>query len=199
MPDGGLGYLKERLTAFFPNLEAAIAGIRDLREVQVIPSYYLLAERWVADGAALLGDAIHCVNPARGQGMNLAIADAWELAEVLAGALAAGRTDARALAAYAARRRRHVEYIQKEGDRTRRFLLATHPLMARLRDRVFRNMPRAPRAIRRLTAVLAGVEPPPSPAEDLLLLAAFTFPWVDRLVPAGGRTTVSPPGTGTPG
>jgi 2-polyprenyl-6-methoxyphenol hydroxylase-like FAD-dependent oxidoreductase len=42
------------------------------------------ASRWVEPGFALLGDAAHTVHPLAGQGLNLGLADAAELARVLA-------------------------------------------------------------------------------------------------------------------
>ncbi|MDB4897592.1 MAG: hypothetical protein JWN15_3854, partial [Firmicutes bacterium] len=48
-PDGGLAHLKERLGLYFPVLRPEIAGIDFLHAVQVIPSYYLMDERWVTD------------------------------------------------------------------------------------------------------------------------------------------------------
>ena len=45
------------------------------------------ARSYVRDGAALMGDAVHPVTPAGGQGANMSVADAMVLAEVLVEAL----------------------------------------------------------------------------------------------------------------
>lgn len=66
------------------------------------------ASRYVARGAALIGDAVHVTNPTAGQGMTMAIEDAAALARHVGPALAAGGHPAQldaALSAY--ERERH--------------------------------------------------------------------------------------------
>jgi 2-polyprenyl-6-methoxyphenol hydroxylase-like FAD-dependent oxidoreductase len=49
------------------------------------PLQLALADRWCGPGWALAGDAAHNVHPLAGQGLNLGLADAGELAQVLHG------------------------------------------------------------------------------------------------------------------
>lgn len=53
--------------------------------VMAWPLQLARAERWVGPGWALAGDAAHTVHPLAGQGLNLGLADARELARVIAG------------------------------------------------------------------------------------------------------------------
>lgn len=63
------------------------------------------APRYVADGAALMGDAAHPVSPAGGQGANMSVADAVILAEVAHDALVRGDCSAARLQLYERNRR----------------------------------------------------------------------------------------------
>lgn len=63
------------------------------------------ASAYVSDGVALIGDAIHPMSPAGGQGANAAIADALALAAVANEALRDDDLTAQRLAAYERRRR----------------------------------------------------------------------------------------------
>ncbi|MDF0602947.1 FAD-dependent oxidoreductase [Psychromarinibacter sp. C21-152] len=78
-----------------------------------------VAETWVSEGWALLGDAAHPTLPFLAQGANLALEDAWVLAESL-NALPA----AEALSLYQARRRpRAVRVIEAANGNARNFHL----------------------------------------------------------------------------
>lgn len=63
------------------------------------------AESYVADGAALIGDAIHPMTPAGGQGANASIWDAFALADVAHAALQSGDLSPERLLAYERLRR----------------------------------------------------------------------------------------------
>ena len=70
------------------------------------------AERYVADGAILLGDAIHTTPPYYGMGMTMAMRDAHHAARVVVPLLDAGeRPTAAALADYEARCRIYNQFV----------------------------------------------------------------------------------------
>ncbi|SNS41380.1 FAD-dependent monooxygenase [Antarctobacter heliothermus] len=95
------------------NLRAAFAGfggvVPGLLSAVDTPGLWGLfrhpvARNWQGEGVALLGDAAHPTLPFLAQGANMALEDAWVLADALAGA----RDMAEGLAAYQQRRRDRV-------------------------------------------------------------------------------------------
>lgn len=68
-------------------LETALGELQALGSPQAWPLQLSRARRWIASGAegtvVLAGDAAHAVHPLAGQGLNLGLADAAELARVL--------------------------------------------------------------------------------------------------------------------
>lgn len=84
----------------FRGLPAALLAL--VREVALWGLFrHPVAPRWQGEGVAILGDAAHPTLPFLAQGANLALEDAWVLADCLAGE----PDQATALATYQARRR----------------------------------------------------------------------------------------------
>ncbi|SPF80314.1 FAD-dependent monooxygenase [Pseudoprimorskyibacter insulae] len=84
-----------------------------------------VAERWYGENAVILGDAAHPTLPYMAQGANMALEDAWVLADALAKApdIAAG------LASYQARRRdRAVRVIEAANGNAWKYHLGPGPL-----------------------------------------------------------------------
>jgi 2-polyprenyl-6-methoxyphenol hydroxylase-like FAD-dependent oxidoreductase len=76
---------------------------------------------WTRGTVALLGDAAHAMEPNLGQGAAQTVEDA----EAMLAALKTGADLPRALAAYAAERRRRAEFLQRESTRAARTALST--------------------------------------------------------------------------
>lgn len=93
------------LAALTPLADALRDRIPDPRALPRVRRVYGHADRYVADGAAILGDAAHPMSPAGGQGANAAVFDAIALAEVADAALRDDDLSADRLAAFEARRR----------------------------------------------------------------------------------------------
>lgn len=96
----------EELVRTFP---ACLGQIDRLHERGAFPLRRQHAQRYVAEGVALVGDAAHMIHPLAGQGVNIGLLDAAALAETLLEAHRAGqRIDAvEVLACYEKARREH--------------------------------------------------------------------------------------------
>jgi 2-polyprenyl-6-methoxyphenol hydroxylase-like FAD-dependent oxidoreductase len=64
---------------------AALGKLKLISERAAWPLQLAVADRWCGPGWVLVGDAAHTVHPLAGQGLNLGLADASELARVLHG------------------------------------------------------------------------------------------------------------------
>lgn len=192
MPDHGLSVLKERLSHLLPQFRSGIERISDMAAVQRVPCWYLRAAQWVADGAALLGDAVHCVSPTRGQGMNLAIQDAESLASLVATLPRAQTPTAKELLPYQRRRQWQADFIQRDAGRVHRLLLARNPIVSLGRDLWLGNIKRAPHTMAAILRMYAGTVRPPVWYDHLFVTAAVLFPPLDRWVAQTWGRTLKP-------
>jgi 2-polyprenyl-6-methoxyphenol hydroxylase-like FAD-dependent oxidoreductase len=127
----------------------------------------------VVDGAALIGDAAHAMNPHVSQGRMQARADAMALADVIVRCRETGDWSAAALAAYERERRPHVEMLQRLADEQAWFWNAADPVRCFLRDRVFRGLDRNRRLRYQALTATAGLRTTPP------------LTWLDRLMAVG--------------
>ena len=124
------------------------------------------APRYVGDGVALLGDAAHPVTPAGGQGANMSVADAAELADVALEALRRGDCSTRQLARYEAVRRpanaRSLQFSERPATVFR--LLQAVPFLAPLLVSFIRSVNRRQDLKQRFIGGVARAFVSPSPA-----------------------------------
>jgi 2-heptyl-3-hydroxy-4(1H)-quinolone synthase len=111
--------------------------------------------RWVRGRVALLGDAAHAMTPDLGQGAGMAIEDAVVLADLLAGAVEAGRVD-QALAAYQDGRRRRAGRVQDASRTTGRVAQWSAGPAVGLRSLLLRALPASVTERRLEGLLLAG-------------------------------------------
>ncbi|MBI0374914.1 FAD-dependent oxidoreductase [Streptomyces asiaticus] len=102
----------------------------------------VLAERFAAPGAVLLGDAAHTVHPTGGQGMNLAFQDAEALTRRLVAGWDLESTD-RAAAEYARERRAHARRVFRHAHAGGVLAGLSHPVATGLRRAGVRALDRA--------------------------------------------------------
>ncbi len=89
---------KQELAKAFANHAGAILRIEDRH---IFPLKKQAAKQYVKDGIVLIGDAAHVIHPLAGQGVNMGLADAAKLADLISAAIKnrrqwAGRANLRA-------------------------------------------------------------------------------------------------------
>ncbi len=169
----GLEAFKSRVEAIDPAMAAPLKSLTSWEQAAFLPCTRVRAERWVADGAALIGDAAHAMNPHVSQGRMQAMADAMALAGLIERFRETGDWSAKALSVYEAGRRSQVEMLQRLADEQTRFWNAADPVRCFLRDRVFRGFDRNARLRYQVLTATAGLRITPP------------LTWVDRLMAAG--------------
>jgi 2-polyprenyl-6-methoxyphenol hydroxylase-like FAD-dependent oxidoreductase len=127
----GLAAWKAEVRSFDPRIERA-AGDQITDPEQVLLARYrdVRMKRWHGDRIVFIGDAAHATSPQLGNGANLALVDAWTLAETLA----AGPDLATALPAYTRARKHHLGHYQRMSRLLTPLFQSRSRLLGGLRD-----------------------------------------------------------------
>jgi len=183
MKAAGLESLRAKWLTIDPGLEKTVQSLVDWDQTAYMPAARVRTARWVADGAALIGDAAHAMNPHASQGRMQAMADAMSLADLIPSCLERGDWSAEAVGAYERSRRPQVEMLQHLADEQVLFWNTGNSLLALLRDRVFRTLDRNRRLRHRVLATTAGLrKTAPFGLLDRLMAVGFLpDPHADKL------------------
>lgn len=138
------------LAALRPRFGDFLGGVRLAGDRFTYPLGLSLADRWVAPGLALVGDAAHGVHPIAGQGLNLGLRDVAALAEVLADAARRGEDIGApdVLHRYARWRRFDTTTLALGMDAVNRLFSNDNPVLRAARDLGMAAITRTP-ALRR--------------------------------------------------
>jgi 2-polyprenyl-6-methoxyphenol hydroxylase-like FAD-dependent oxidoreductase len=82
----GLDNLKREILTFSPEAAEVLDLLVDIRQLLLTAYQHVHMPRWHDRWTLFLGDACHAMSPHLGQGINLAMVDAWRFAECLRGA-----------------------------------------------------------------------------------------------------------------
>ena len=169
----GLEALRRAWVRIDPGMEGMVQELVDWSQTGYMPTGRVKTDRWVADGALLIGDAAHAMNPHASQGRMQAMVDAVVVADLIPGWLKKNDFSAEALRAFEVARRPHVMMLQRLADEQCRFWNTGNPVVAYLRDRVFRTLDRNARLRYRVLSTTAGLRSRPP------------FSLLDRVMAAG--------------
>jgi 2-polyprenyl-6-methoxyphenol hydroxylase-like FAD-dependent oxidoreductase len=170
----GISALQQAWTAIDPSCEVLFRSLTDWNQTAFMPTGRVRTPTWVADGAVLIGDAAHAMNPHASQGRMQAMVDAMTLADLLPDCLAAKDFSAKKLKSYEDARRPQVTMLQKLADEQVLFWNTANPVIAFLRDRVFRTLDRNARLRYRVLSTTAGLRQiPPFNLLDRVMAAGF--------------------------
>jgi 2-polyprenyl-6-methoxyphenol hydroxylase-like FAD-dependent oxidoreductase len=109
----GMSGMQQAIAASVPWLADRVELLHDWHQVKLLSVEANRLTRWHRPGLLLLGDAAHVMLPVGGVGINCAIADAVEAANVLSAPLRAGRVQNRHLAEVQRRREWLTRGIQR--------------------------------------------------------------------------------------
>jgi 2-polyprenyl-6-methoxyphenol hydroxylase-like FAD-dependent oxidoreductase len=170
----GIPALQQAWSMIDPSSERLFRSLIDWKQTAFMPTGRVRTPTWVADGAVLIGDAAHAMNPHASQGRMQAMVDAMTLADLLPECLADGDFSAMKLRQYELSRRPQVTMLQKLADEQVLFWNTANPAIACLRDRVFRTLDRNPRLRYRVLSTTAGLRrTSPFSVLDRMMAAGF--------------------------
>jgi 2-polyprenyl-6-methoxyphenol hydroxylase-like FAD-dependent oxidoreductase len=144
---------REGVLRLCPESEEVLAHVSGFDELALTAYRHVVLRRPYAGGLVLIGDAGHAMSPHLGQGVNLALIDAWTLARCIA----RGDSLERSLAAYARARRRHLQFYAVATMALSPFFQSDGRVLGLARDLGLPVVQRA-RPVRRLMArTMAGL------------------------------------------
>jgi 2-polyprenyl-6-methoxyphenol hydroxylase-like FAD-dependent oxidoreductase len=153
----GLEAFRQELAGFVPQWADRIETLQEWKQISVLSVESSRLPRWYRPGLLLIGDAAHVMSPVGGVGINYAIQDAVEAANILGDKLKAGQVRLRDLAEVQRRREWPTKVIQGFQNALQRRVLTTvlesdQPLTFPLLFRLFLKLPFLGTLVARLVA-----------------------------------------------
>jgi len=114
----GIESFKKQLADIEPDVSDSLSNLGSWGDVAGVSARRVDAKSWVADRAALLGDAVHALDPSWAQGANLSLQDALALANTIERCFELDDFTAAKLKDYEKERRKQTEFVQDQAERT---------------------------------------------------------------------------------
>ena len=156
MKERSLKDILVRLVQIDEALEGPMRSVASWEQVGYMPCVRVRAKRWRLDGAVLMGDAAHAMNPHVAQGRNQALEDAAVLSDSIDRAFQKGDFGERMFRSYEARRRPVVEALQRQADEMVFFWNAGFPPLVWFRDHVLARLDRHDHLRYKMLSLISG-------------------------------------------
>ena len=169
----GILALQQIWSQIAPQFSRLFRRLNDWGQTAYMPTGRIRTATWVADGAVLIGDAAHAMNPHASQGRMQAMVDAMALADLLPGCLSDQNYSAERLKEFERARRPQVTMLQQLADQQVFYWNTDNPVVAFLRDRVFQTLDRNARLRYQVLSTTAGLRTMPP------------FNLIDRVIAVG--------------
>jgi 6-methylpretetramide 4-monooxygenase len=169
----GIPALQQRWGQIAPQFSRLFRCLNDWGQTAYMPTGRIRTPTWVADGAVLIGDAAHAMNPHASQGRMQAMVDAMALADLLPSCLKDRNYSAERLKEFERARRPQVTMLQQLADQQVFYWNTKNPVVSFLRDRVFQTLDRNARLRYQVLSTTAGLRTMPP------------FNLIDRVIAAG--------------
>ena len=157
----GILALQQIWSQIAPQFSRLFRCLNDWGQTAYMPTGRIRTPTWVADGAVLIGDAAHAMNPHASQGRMQAMVDAMALADLLPGCLTDQNYSAERLKDFERARRPQVTMLQQLADQQVFYWNTDNPIVAFLRDRVFQTLDRNARLRYQVLSSTAGLRTMP--------------------------------------
>ncbi|HTL36920.1 MAG TPA: NAD(P)/FAD-dependent oxidoreductase [Kofleriaceae bacterium] len=152
---------KAEVRALDPRISFVLDRITSEEQVTFARYRDVQMSRWCDRGVVFVGDAAHAASPQLGQGANLALVDAWTLADCVREQLERGHATGAAIEAalgdYARRRKQHLAYYQRMTRWLTPFFQSDSQLLGWVRDWVFPIANLIPPVRNHMIKTMAGV------------------------------------------
>ena len=169
----GVSALRTKWKSIAPDLGSLFDSFVDWNQSTYMGTGRVRAKTWVQDGAVVMGDAAHGMNPHASQGRMQAMVDAVVLSQVLEGCHRTQNWSSAALKPFETQRRPQVTMLQRLADEEVFFWNTGNFLLGMLRDRIFSTMDKNRRLQYQVLSATAGLRLTPP------------FGWIDRFQAAG--------------
>ena len=144
---------KSQVLSLVPQAESYLAQIHSHEQMKLAQYHDVVMPHWHDQSAVVIGDAAHALSPQLGQGVNLALLDAAELANQIS-----QHPIDEALARYSKARKSHLAFYQRATRWTTPFFQSDYALLGKLRDLSFPIANKIPYFRREMVATMTGLK-----------------------------------------